>query len=126
MQRLHDSCVRLQFPEFDQKEFLSCIEELVKLDQDWIPEGEGFSAYLRPTAIATHPFLGVGPASSIKMYCIMSPVGPYYPEGFKPVALRGETRYVRAWPGGTGNNKIGANYGPTIKPQVLAGHAGYS
>lgn len=30
----------------------------------------------------------------------MSPVGPYYPDGFKPVALYGTTEYVRAAPGG--------------------------
>ena len=27
---------------------------------------------------------------------------------------------MRAWPGGTGEYKIGANYGPTILPQRLA------
>ena len=31
-----------------------------------------------------------------------------------------EDSFVRAWPGGTGEYKIGANYGPTILPQRLA------
>lgn len=41
------------------------------------------------------------------MFTIMSPVGPYYPEGFKPVTLYATSKYQRAWPGGTGNTKIG-------------------
>jgi branched-chain amino acid aminotransferase len=52
---------RLQMPgaDFDQEELTKCIAELVKLDQDWIPSGEGYSLYIRPTCIATHPFLGL-------------------------------------------------------------------
>ena len=60
------------------------------------------------------------------MFTILSPVGPYYPEGFAPVKLYGEKRFVRAWPGGTGDTKVGSNYGPTIKPQLLAADRGYS
>jgi len=126
MNRFHDSCARLQFPSFDKEEFLRCIEELVRVDSDWIPEGDGYSLYLRPTAISTHPFLGVGPSGSVKLYCMLAPVGPYYPEGFKPTTLLAERRYVRAWPGGTGASKLGANYGPTIQPQVQAAAGGFS
>lgn len=126
MDRFWDSCTRLQFPAFDKEAFLRCIEEFVRVDQDWIPEGDGYSLYLRPTAISTHPFLGVGPSGSVKLYCIAAPVGPYYPEGFKPVSLLAERRYVRAWPGGTGASKLGSNYGPTIQPQVLAAGKGFS
>lgn len=57
---------------------------------------------------------------------ILSPVGPYYPEGFNPVKLYAQNRYVRAWPGGTGDTKIGGNYGPTIKPQMIAAEKEYS
>lgn len=54
------------------------------------------------------PFLGVGPAHNVKLYTILSPVGPYYPEGFAPVKLYASREYVRAWPGGTGGSKVGA------------------
>lgn len=63
--------------------------------------------YIRPTAIATHAALGVAVARAIKVFIIMSPVGPYYPEGFAPVKLLAESHYARAWPGGTGDAKIG-------------------
>ena len=54
MQRLHDSMVRLNLPAFDKEQYLKCIKELVLLDRDWIPSGEGYSLYLRPTGISTH------------------------------------------------------------------------
>jgi len=60
------------------------------------------------------------------MFCILSPVGPYYPEGFAPVSLYGERQYVRAWPGGTGDAKVGGNYGSTIQPQLQAAAKGFS
>ena len=34
------------------------------------------------------------------------------------------TKYVRAWPGGTGDAKVGGNYGPTIQAQVGAQEKG--
>lgn len=59
MKRLANSMERLNMPgaDFDREEMTKCIAELVKLDQDWIPSGEGYSLYIRPTCISTHPFL---------------------------------------------------------------------
>jgi branched-chain amino acid aminotransferase len=51
---------------------------------------------------------------------LYSPVGAYYPTGFKPVNLLADTRYTRAWPGGMGDTKCGGNYAATIKPQAEA------
>ncbi len=48
------------------------------------------------------------------MFIITSPTGPYFPTGFKPVTLLADPKYVRAFPGGAGNYKVGSNYGPTI------------
>lgn len=86
---------------------LKCIIELLKLDKAWVPEGEGYSLYVRPTGISTQATLGVGPSTKAEVFTICSPVGPYYPEGFKPVSLFATSKYQRAWPGGTGNTKIG-------------------
>jgi branched-chain amino acid aminotransferase len=66
----------------------------------------------------------VGATEEVKLYVIMCPVGPYYPEGFKPVKLLADTNHVRAWPGGVGNAKLGGNYGPTIAPQMAAQRQG--
>lgn len=126
MTRMNNSMKRLFLPEFDEDAFLECIKELIKVEKDWIPRGEGYSLYVRPTGIATHPYLGVGAATQAKLYVILSPVGPYYPTGFAPVSLLAGDEYVRAWPGGTGDSKVGGNYGPTILPQMEAAKKGYS
>ena len=126
MKRMNNSMKRLFLPTFNEDGFLDCIKELVRLDRDWIPTGDGYSLYIRPTGISTHPYIGVGASDYAKLFVILSPVGPYYPEGFNPVRLYADDKYVRAWPGGTGDTKIGGNYGPTIMPQMEAAKKGYS
>eukprot|EP00560_Eucampia_antarctica_P006374 CAMPEP_0197826466 /NCGR_PEP_ID=MMETSP1437-20131217/3425_1 /TAXON_ID=49252 ORGANISM="Eucampia antarctica, Strain CCMP1452" /NCGR_SAMPLE_ID=MMETSP1437 /ASSEMBLY_ACC=CAM_ASM_001096 /LENGTH=333 /DNA_ID=CAMNT_0043426925 /DNA_START=225 /DNA_END=1223 /DNA_ORIENTATION=- len=127
MERLAGSMDRLDMPgtDFDANELIKCIKELVKLDRDWIPYGDGYSLYIRPTVISTHPYLGITPPDSILLYIITCPVGPYFKTGLKPVRLTTETPYVRAWPGGTGNSKIGGNYGPTMRAGDDAVKQGY-
>lgn len=109
MKRLASSMDRLNLPgaDFDHQELIKLIAQLVKIDQKWIPHGEGYSLYLRPTVIATHRHLGVAPPDSILLFVITTPVGPYFKTGFNPVRLRADTEYVRAWPGGTGAAKVG-------------------
>ena len=126
MERMNDSMARLHMPTFDSDAYIACIKELLRVDKSWIPEGEGYSLYIRPTAISTYAYVGVGPTNSAKLYTILSPVGPYYPSGFAPIKLLADDKYVRAWPGGTGNTKVGGNYGPTIKPQMEAAEKGYT
>lgn len=112
--------------DFDHDELINCIAELVQVDQRWIPYGEGYSLYIRPTVIATNKSLGLAAPDSLLLYVITSPVGPYYPSGFKPIRLTTDTPYTRAWPGGTGNAKVGGNYAPTMKAQFIAAEQGYS
>lgn len=75
--------------------------------------------------IGTQRTLGVGPPASALLYLIASPVGPYYPSGFKAVSLLASSDAVRAWPGGVGDKKLGANYAPCIVPQMEAGAKGF-
>lgn len=82
----------------------------MKLDERWIPEGEGYSLYLRPTMIGTQASLGVNPSSDAMLFVIGCPVGPYYKTGFNAVRLFATTDYTRAWPNGVGSSKLGANY----------------
>lgn len=85
----------------------------------------GYSLYLRPTMIGTQKTLGVGPPGSALLYVIASPVGPYYPTGFKAISLEATDYAVRAWPGGVGDKKLGANYAPCILPQLEAASRGF-
>ena len=75
--------------------------------------------------IGTQTSLGVGPPTSALLYIIASPAGPYYPTGFKAVSLEATSYAVRAWPGGVGDKKIGANYSPCIVPQLEAASRGF-
>lgn len=43
-----------------------------------------------------------------------TPVGPYYPTGFKPTSLYAESEHIRAAPKGAGMYKLGSNYAPTL------------
>lgn len=126
MDRINSSMARLCMPNFHGPTMVDLIKTLVKVERDWIPTGEGYSLYIRPTAIATTPVLGVSPARHIKFYVILSPVGPYYPTGFNPIKLLADPKYVRAWPGGTGNAKVGGNYAMGILPQQQAAQRGFA
>lgn len=125
MHRMNTSAERICLPEFDGAEAAKLIGALAKLESSWIPEGRGYSMYLRPSLIGTTPALGVGTPDKALFYVIASPVGPYYPTGFKAVKLEATDYAVRAWPGGVGNKKLGANYAPCIKPQQEAASRGY-
>lgn len=123
--RLNMSCQRLTLPAFDEKEFVDCLSELIRLDKEWIPTDENHSLYVRPAAVSTTASLDVAPATSARMFIISSPVGPYYPTGFKPVKLLVSSKAHRAWPGGTGSAKIGPNYAGPIPHQIAAAKEGF-
>ena len=124
MERINKSAARIALPTFDGKELISLIGTMCKLDQRFIPSEKGYSLYLRPTLIGTQRTLGVGPPGSALLYVIASPVGPYYPTGFKAISLEATDYAVRAWPGGVGDKKLGANYAPCIVPQLKAAKKG--
>lgn len=125
MARLNKSAARIALPTFEPSSFVKLISRLVQLDSRFIPDQRGYSLYLRPTMIGTQKTLGVGPPGSALLYVIASPVGPYYPTGFKAVSLEATDYAVRAWPGGVGDKKLGANYAPCIVPQLQAASRGY-
>jgi branched-chain amino acid aminotransferase len=126
MNRFNRSCARLVLPTLNAEALLECIKELVRLDRDWVPQGKGYSLYIRPCMISTYSFLGVAAAGNALCFVILSPVGPYYRSGWRPVKLLADTKYVRAWPGGTGNAKVGGNYGATVLAQKEAEERGYN
>lgn len=126
MERMNISNERLCIPALDVDFAVSAIKTLVEIDQDWIPEAEGTSLYIRPFVISTEPHLGVHPAKYYKFIVILSPVGAYYPEGIDPVKIYVENNYVRAVKGGLGFTKTPGNYAASIKAQEEAEHKGYT
>jgi branched-chain amino acid aminotransferase len=114
VRRMNSTCRRLCMPELDEEKVLEALYELVRIDADWIPVSEGTSLYIRPTIIATDPYLGVRPSNTYIFYIILSPVGAYYSSGLKPVNIYVEKDYVRSAKGGTGSVKTGGNYAASL------------
>ncbi len=124
--RLNRSNDRVCIPQVDEALALEALEELVRIEKDWIPHAKDTSLYIRPFVIATGPHLGVRPASEYLFMIILSPVGPYYPEGLDPVKIYVETNYVRTVKGGTGMAKTGGNYAASLKAQAEAKEKQYT
>ncbi|KAG7456219.1 hypothetical protein MATL_G00249320 [Megalops atlanticus] len=120
MKRMLKSAERASLPSFDGAELLECIRKLVELDQDWVPQSDSASLYIRPTFVGTEPSLGVKKPSRALLFVILSPVGSYFSTGAKPVSLWADPKYIRAWRGGTGDCKMGGNYGASIYAQSEA------
>lgn len=120
MARLRRSARRLQLADFDPEELLACLKQLLLVDRSWLPAREGFSIYIRPFAFASSGVLGVAKPGRTTLSILLSPVGPYFPTGLKPISLFVDEHHRRAWPGGAGDCKVGGNYAPTIHPQVQA------
>jgi branched-chain amino acid aminotransferase len=99
---------------------------LVDTDRDWVPSAVGTSLYIRPTVIASEPFLGVRPAKQYLYYVIQSPVGPYYPEGLAPTRIKVIDTHVRAVAGGLGEAKTSANYAASLFAAEEAKHEGFT
>jgi len=119
--RFKRSSKKIALPDcFEQEELVKCIQKLVDIDRDWVPRNKNGSLYIRPTHIATNTNLGVSFPNQTKVFVMLSPVGPYFKSGFQPVDLLVDPKYIRAWPGGTGDVKCGGNYGPTIPLQKQA------
>ncbi|MEM7407907.1 MAG: branched-chain amino acid aminotransferase [Pseudomonadota bacterium] len=124
--RFARSAQRLDLPQVDVDTFVAACETLVGLDHEWVPKSHGTSLYLRPTMIATEPYIGLKSSSDVLFYIITGPVGAYYPEGFNPVKIRVCEDYSRAGPGGLGAAKTGANYAASLLAEKEALKAGFT
>jgi branched-chain amino acid aminotransferase len=113
-------------PELDVEEVLTALKQLLRLDSGWVPNEAGTSLYIRPTILATEEAIGLKVSSKYLFYIILSPVGPYYFQGFNPVKIMVSEKYVRAVPGGVGYAKTGGNYAASILAEKEAKELGYT
>ena len=125
VRRFNRSAARMCMPEVDEAFFHDAIRQLVQLEADWVPRTAGTSLYIRPTMIATDPYLGVKPSDTYLCYVILSPVGAYYKGGFSPVKIWISDEHVRSAPGGTGEAKTGGNYAASLRASMDAAAQGY-
>ena len=146
-QRMRKSAARIALPDFDPQELEKLIVALCARDgPKWLPkERPGGFLYLRPTFIATDAALGVQRPKEALLYVILC----CFPDMTKSVGVpnspalngsaNGESKYkssglrlvaseedtIRAWPGGFGYAKVGANYGPSLVAQGEARARGF-
>ena len=124
-ERFNNSASRMAMPKVDIGEHVQAISELVRLEHAWTPKQEGAALYIRPVMIATENTLEVRSSRDFLHYIILSPVGPYFSGGFKPVSVFVSDQYVRTVRGGTGEAKTPGNYAGSLTGTEKALAAGY-
>ena len=124
-QRMADTCVRLEMPQYPVEKFVEAVKETVKANQAYVPpDGSGASLYLRPYMFGINPVIGVKPATEYQFRVFATPVGPYFKGGAKPITIK-VSDFDRAAPNGTGNVKAGLNYAMSLHAIVTAHKEGY-
>jgi|TARA_B100000902_G_C27318231_1_gene922640 branched-chain amino acid aminotransferase len=121
-ERFNISAQRMCMPSLPENIFLESINELLKVEKEWVPSGENNSLYIRPLMFAVDPYIGIKPADKYIFMIICGLAGGYYSE---PVNVKIETKYTRAVTGGVGFAKTAANYAAALYPAVEAQKEGY-
>lgn len=124
--RLTDSAKRLEMPPFPEEQFVEAVKQVVKANEAFVPPyGSGATLYIRPYMMGINPVIGVKPAEEYMFRIFVTPVGPYFKGGAKPITIK-VSDFDRAAPHGTGNIKAGLNYAMSLHPIVTAHNEGYA
>ena len=123
--RMADSCRRLEMPVFPEDRFVEAVCETVRANAAWVPPyGSGATLYIRPYMFGIDPVIGVKPASEYQFRVFVTPVGPYFKGGIRPLTVR-ISDLDRAAPRGTGQVKAGLNYAMSLYNITDAHRQGY-
>ena len=107
--------------------FTEMVKKVVKLNERFVPPyGSGASLYIRPLEIGMSAQVGVKPAKEYLFLILVTPVGPYFKEGFKPTNICIMREFDRVAPKGTGRWKVGGNYAASLEAGERAHSLGYS
>jgi branched-chain amino acid aminotransferase, group II len=125
--RLQASCRGIMMAELPVELFEEATLLAIKKNERWVPPYEsGASLYIRPLLIGTGAQVGVKPATEYLFILFVTPVGPYFKEGFKPTPYAILRGFDRAAPHGTGTVKVGGNYAASLVAGDIAHSKGYS
>ncbi|MBR0412112.1 MAG: branched-chain amino acid aminotransferase [Eubacterium sp.] len=123
--RMADSCKRLEMPVFPEDKFIEAVKQVVKANAAWVPPyGSGATLYIRPFMFGSNAVIGVKPADEYQFRMFVTPVGPYFKGGAKPITIR-VSDLDRAAPHGTGHIKAGLNYAMSLYNIVDAHNNGF-
>ena len=124
--RMEASCKRLEMPVFPKEKFIEAVLKTIEANKDWVPPyGSGATLYIRPFMFGSSAVIGVKPADEYQFRILVTPVGPYFKGGVKPIKVRLSDR-DRAAPNGTGDIKAGLNYAMSLHNIVDAHNCGYA
>jgi len=119
--RLNRGAEKIFMAGVPEEMFIDAVFRVVKANAKYIPPyGTGATLYVRPLLIGTGPQIGVKPADEYMFIVLVTPVGPYFKTGFKPVHLIVESEFDRAAPNGTGDIKVGGNYAAGLRASLRA------
>ena len=125
-QRMEDSARRLEMPVFPKEKFIQAVNDVVKANEAWVPPyGSGATLYIRPYMFGSNPVIGVKPADEYQFRILVTPVGPYFKGGAKPITIK-VSDFDRAAPHGTGHIKAGLNYAMSLHAIVTAHEEGFA
>ncbi len=125
--RINRSAKGILMPELPVEKFIEAIEKVVLLNKEYVPPyGTGATLYIRPFMIGIGAEVGVKPAKSYMFVVFVTPVGPYFRDGFNPVDIMICRGYDRAAPQGTGTYKVGGNYAASLASLKLAHDSGFA
>lgn len=122
--RMNRSAKRLAMPQFDEELAHEALRQLIRVEQDWVPDADGTSLYIRPNYMGIDQYLGVSISKEYLFYIMAGPVAAYYERGLEPVRILIERDYARASKGGTGFAKTGGNYAASLIAGVEAQERG--
>jgi branched-chain amino acid aminotransferase len=125
--RMIRSAERLVMEPVPEELFLDACKKVIAVNRDWMPPyGTGASMYLRPLLIGSSPRVGISPSDDYIFLVLAMPVGPYYKNGFLPVAAMVQDKYDRAAPRGLGKIKAAANYAAGLFGDLEAKKLGFT
>lgn len=125
--RIADSAKGIRMAQIPEQLFRDMVIKCVQLNSRFVPPyGSGASLYIRPLEIGMTARIGVKPADEYLFIVMVSPVGPYFKEGFKPTNICIMRQFDRVAPRGTGRWKVGGNYAASLEAGERAHELGYS
>ena len=125
--RLISSAEGIEMAAVPVEMFREAIFKVIELNSRFVPPyGSGATLYVRPLLYASGAEVGVKPAKEYTFIVFVTPVGPYFKEGVKPVNMLICRDFDRAAPLGTGIYKVGGNYAASLRAIVKAHNSGYA
>ncbi len=125
--RMQNSAHGILMEPVPEEVFKNAIIKAVKLNEKYLPpHGTGAALYIRPLLFGSGAEIGVKPAKEYTFVVFVTPVGPYFKEGFNPIKIAIVRDTDRTAPQGTGMYKVGGNYAASLQGIKKTKDAGYA